>query len=224
MALKTFYNLSNDRRKEIISISMEEFSNKNYEKASLSNIIQNLGLAKGSFYRYFPNKKSLYLYLLDNAMSFRLNQEKNVLDGSVSDFFDMMVENFAARIRFDISFPVYSAFIYNVLQERNSEELGNIQMLLRSKIMSVTIPLMKKEQYLSQLRKDIDIELLAFSVVQLHLGIYEYLQWKYNVDTRKYSQPKGATLALDENEVLNIAKSFVSILKSGISLKPQIDD
>ena len=217
MASQTFYNLTAERRKKIIQVALMEFAAREYENASLSSIIQKLGLAKGSFYRYFENKKSLYLYLLDHAMAFRLSREKNILDGSNPDFFDMMIRNFAARIQFDIEYPLYSAFIYNVMQEKNSLELGNIQLQIRSRIIDLIIPLMEKEHYRATLRKDISSEILAFTVMQVHLGIYDYLQWKYNIDFLGKSMLAESVPGIQQEEIMDIARSFVAILKSGIT-------
>jgi len=139
MSLQTFKNLPIERQKEIIELSLKEFAFKEYESASLSAIIKNLNLAKGSFYRYFKNKKSLYLYLLNYVIEFRLQNEKNILDGSIVNFFDMMVENFAAKIRFDIEYPLFGAFLHNVMQEKNSEELGDIQAEIKNKILKMHI-------------------------------------------------------------------------------------
>jgi AcrR family transcriptional regulator len=217
MASQTFYNLKSERRKEIIQVSLEEFAVREYDNASLSSIITKLGLAKGSFYRYFENKKSLYLYLLDHAMAFRLNKEKNILDGSIPDFFDMMISNFAARIQFDIDYPIYSAFLYNVMQEKNSPELGNIQLQVRSRILELIIPLMEKESYRKALRTDISADILAFTVMQVHLGIYDYLQWKYGLNIHGSQGITQPDYGISQTEIMEIARSFVTILKSGLT-------
>lgn len=51
MPLKTFENLPPERKKEIINAGLEEFSLHDFRSASLSKIIEKLGIAKGSFYR-----------------------------------------------------------------------------------------------------------------------------------------------------------------------------
>jgi TetR/AcrR family transcriptional regulator len=76
VALKTFNNLTLKRREEIITACLEEFPLHEYETASLSNIVNMLGLAKGSFYRYFENKQSLYFFLLDDCTAARLRHDQ----------------------------------------------------------------------------------------------------------------------------------------------------
>ncbi len=53
MPLQTFYNLDKSRKSEILKVSYEEFAFTNYHKASVSNIVKNLGIAKGKFLPLF---------------------------------------------------------------------------------------------------------------------------------------------------------------------------
>ena len=53
-------NLTEERKKEIIDTCLREFALHDYNEVSLSKIIAELGLAKGSFYRYFETKRDLY--------------------------------------------------------------------------------------------------------------------------------------------------------------------
>lgn len=213
MSLQTFKNLPIERQKEIIEFSLKEFAYKEYESASLSAIIKSLNLAKGSFYRYFENKKSLYLYLLNYVIEFRLQNEKNILNGSIADFFDMMVENFAAKIRFDVEYPLYGAFLHNVMQEKNSKELGDIQADIKNKILKMTLSVMEQPAYNNVFRKDIPKDIMVYSIVQMQLGVYEFIGWKYGINYKE-NLKKGQKISNDE--ILKIAKSFIEVLKKGL--------
>jgi len=60
MQKTTFGNLSPGKKAEIIIACLEEFILTYYKNASVSRIVHNLGIAKGSFYRYFESKKEVY--------------------------------------------------------------------------------------------------------------------------------------------------------------------
>jgi len=62
---QTFFNLTPQRQREVLEVSMREFAQKGYEKASINQIIKELDLAKGSFYNYIHSKEKLYLYIFD---------------------------------------------------------------------------------------------------------------------------------------------------------------
>jgi len=221
MSLQTFKNLPIERQKEIIELSLKEFAFKEYESASLSAIIKNLNLAKGSFYRYFKNKKSLYLYLLNYVIEFRLQNEKNILDGSIVNFFDMMVENFAAKIRFDIEYPLFGAFLHNVMQEKNSEELGDIQAEIKNKILKMILFLMEKSGYKNTFRTDIPKDIIAYSIMQIQLGIYEFISWKYGVNFKEQFEKGQKISKLSNDDILTVAKAFINVLKKGLEKKAE---
>jgi TetR/AcrR family transcriptional regulator len=64
MPTQTFFNLPEEKRKQITQIAVEEFANHNYDRVSISRIVARAGIAKGSFYQYFSGKEDLYGHLL----------------------------------------------------------------------------------------------------------------------------------------------------------------
>lgn len=67
MPKATFFNLPEEKRQLIIDLAIEEFAENDYESASISKIVAQAGIAKGSFYQYFEDKSDLYKYLLDEG-------------------------------------------------------------------------------------------------------------------------------------------------------------
>jgi len=64
MPTSTFHNLSNEKKKRIIAGAMKEFKSKSLNEASISNIVKNSSISRGSFYQYFEDKNDLYLFLI----------------------------------------------------------------------------------------------------------------------------------------------------------------
>jgi AcrR family transcriptional regulator len=64
MPKETFFNLPAEKRQRIIDLALAEFAQNDYDTASISRIVAQAGIAKGSFYQYFENKADLYNYLL----------------------------------------------------------------------------------------------------------------------------------------------------------------
>lgn len=67
MPRQTLFNLPEEKRQAVIQAAIEEFADHDYASASVSRIVARAGIAKGSLYQYFEDKKELYLYLLDLA-------------------------------------------------------------------------------------------------------------------------------------------------------------
>ena len=53
-----------DRREEIIQAGIEIFAAKGYYNTHISEIVESVGIAKGTFYLYFNSKKDLFISLI----------------------------------------------------------------------------------------------------------------------------------------------------------------
>jgi len=219
VALKTFNNLPQERQQDIIGVCLEEFAFNDYQSASLSTIIKKLDLAKGSFYRYFESKQSLYFYLLDYAVQQRLANDKGFIKQPLEDFFDLIILHFRAKVHFDKTQGVVSAFLYNVLREKNTEELGNIQAIRKQKALDIMYQLVDQYVENGQLRNDIDRKILAWHVLQTQLSIFEFMELHYQQDFRQNIQNNKQLYNLPEDELVAIAQQFVEIQKNGFKNK-----
>jgi AcrR family transcriptional regulator len=216
IALSTFTNLPPDRQQAVVMASAEEFALKDYESASLSEIIKRIGIAKGSFYRYFDSKLSLYRYVLNYALQLRLQEEGKVLNTPVEDFFEALVQNFQEKLAFDLKYPLFSALSYKVLQEQH-EEVRPTQQELKRQIFEVLKGMLKEQQRRGLVRKDLDLDLMAHSIFQLQSGMYDYLADRFQIDIRANIRAHKPIVALSDKEVLSVAREMASLLRSGIA-------
>jgi len=67
MPKPTFFNLPEEKRQKLIDCALDEFAGRDYDSASISQIVARAGIAKGSLYQYFSDKRELYGYLLELA-------------------------------------------------------------------------------------------------------------------------------------------------------------
>lgn len=65
MPQQTFFNLPEEKRRQILQVAIDEFAENDYDNVSVSRIVARAGIAKGSFYQYFTDKEDLYAYLLE---------------------------------------------------------------------------------------------------------------------------------------------------------------
>ena len=219
MPLQTFLNLNEKRKNEILEASYEEFALNSYSTASLSGIIKRLGLAKGSFYRYFRSKRELYLYLLQHSTAKRLNNVRDMLESEDKTLYEKLIENFAMRIKFDLQYPVISGFLYNVLLERNNEEIGNVEKMIKNEIDLLIKSLLKIHIRKGEIRKEIDVDLLSFTIMQVQTGIFEYIEKKYNINFKQNIREKKPVFSIPENEIMKIVIAFSSLLEQGFLCK-----
>jgi len=219
VALKTFQNLTQDKKDAVVRESLREFALHGYEIASLSNVITRLGLAKGSFYRYFESKKALYLFLLESCTALRLQFDNDHIDSSVRELSGLLMEHFAAKIKFDKQFPLHSAFLYTVLLEKNNDELKDFHLENKEKILQVTRQVIAGLQRKNAIRANIDANMLSFMLFEMQVMILGYAQMKYRIDFRENIRAEIPLYSIPDKEMLSIAKKFVDMLCNGVTLK-----
>ena len=65
MPKETFYNLNEEKKEKIEKAIINEFSRNSFEKASISNIIEEAKIPRGSFYQYFDDKEDAVKYIIE---------------------------------------------------------------------------------------------------------------------------------------------------------------
>lgn len=117
MPKSTFFNLDPKRRQMVIDASIAEFAKHPYEQASLTRIVEDCGIAKGSMYQYFEGKLDLYLYIVDLAYS-----KKRVYVGDAfnieGDIFAILEEYYRKSALFAQEFPLLHQVANNFWDSR----------------------------------------------------------------------------------------------------------
>jgi TetR/AcrR family transcriptional regulator len=112
-AKQTFFNLSEEKRRRIVEAATREFSEKGYARASINSIVGALGIAKGSIYQYFPDKKGLFLYTFEFAVrTVRATLKRVKAESAEADFFERVRRSLLAGFGFIRKHPrIYGAYL-----------------------------------------------------------------------------------------------------------------
>ena len=101
MPKTTFLNLEDKKRSTIEQAATREFAAYGFYGARLNRIVENAGIAKGSFYQYFEDLGDLYLHLLEQLIDQKLAVIQDTLAQQVeADFFTQYRLIFVASVRF----------------------------------------------------------------------------------------------------------------------------
>lgn len=105
MVKQGFLNLSKEEQEIVLEAALDEFSEKDYDAASLNHIISKAGISKGSMYHYFTNKEDLYLHMIELATEKKTLFLKSALTEigkpiDEMDFFDNLEFQLKASIDF----------------------------------------------------------------------------------------------------------------------------
>ncbi|MCL2056951.1 MAG: TetR/AcrR family transcriptional regulator [Oscillospiraceae bacterium] len=71
MPKQTFFNLTEEKREHILDVAIREFAERGYSAASISHMVAEAHIAKGSFYQYFEDKDDLYIYIIHTKIAQR---------------------------------------------------------------------------------------------------------------------------------------------------------
>jgi AcrR family transcriptional regulator len=83
-----------ERRQEIIAAARELFQTKEYDKATMRDVMEMLGIAKGTIYHYFRSKEALLEAVVENIVEENIAHLQAQLDestGSALDRFRVLV-------------------------------------------------------------------------------------------------------------------------------------
>ncbi len=118
------------RKLEIIQTAGRLFSQNGYNKTSIDQIIQTMGVAKGTFYYYFRSKKEVLEAIVDNTLEQIVEQSEQIANNTSMDALTKMrlllsgghvgEENTAQIVE-----------ILHLPENRELHEISNVQTVLR---------------------------------------------------------------------------------------------
>lgn len=203
MPKETFFNLPAEKQDLICDVAIEEFALHPYEQVSVNRIVARAGIAKGSFYQYFENKRDLYLHLLQRIGEAKLDYLAPVTRNSQQqDFFTLLRDLYAAGIQFGIENPRYMEIskklmkskgtpIYTEVMEANTFAASEFfETLLRTAISN------------GEVRLDIDVPMFAYLIASMNTLVMEY-----------YVEHVARVY---DDQLLATVDQFIDFLKNGI--------
>ncbi|NLJ79558.1 MAG: TetR/AcrR family transcriptional regulator [Firmicutes bacterium] len=117
MPKATFFNLDPEKREAVLQAAWEEFARHPFEQASLSRIVQDSRIAKGSMYQYFEDKLDLYLYMVELAYEQKRSYLKKAF-ALKADMFTILEEYYHQSYLFARDFPFMHRVINNFWDSR----------------------------------------------------------------------------------------------------------
>ena len=98
MPKQTFIKLPIDKRETLIRAAIKEFSRAPLFEASISNIVKEAGIPRGSFYQYFEDKEDLYYFLLDEYSQRLRGRFISILKKQNGDLMETFIEAFGMML------------------------------------------------------------------------------------------------------------------------------
>jgi len=219
MPKQTFFNLPEEKRNKIINLSLLEFAQHSYRTASLSRIVEKAGIAKGSMYQYFKNKKGLYLYLIDFTTNRKLSYLDRHLDSSIEDFYILYKQMVFLTVKYDLGNIGKSLFTYNALNNRSDKEMREIAMEMKEKKRDFLKKYVITARERGQIRKDVDVDLITCTINQISMNLGIYMGIKFNFNYINLIEKGILKLPISDKKLELMVDELIEIFKHGFEPK-----
>jgi TetR/AcrR family transcriptional regulator len=158
-----FKNLDDEKRQRILDIAVDEFARHGFRQASVNQMVQRLGIAKGSIFQYFGSKEGLFRLIFDYAVDLvRHSLRKVKQETADTDFFERIRQSLLMGIRFIQRHPkVYQIYLKMIFQEEfplRTEFLQQVHLFSAEYLR----PLVQEGIARGDLRPDLDIDMTVF--------------------------------------------------------------
>ncbi|MFK7799190.1 MAG: TetR/AcrR family transcriptional regulator [Aureispira sp.] len=190
MPSATFEKLATSKKEAFITAFLEEFASKSYKEASISTVVKQLGIAKGSVYQYFENKMDLFLYLKQYAEQQKGQYIRQVSRADCADFWMYLRLLYEQGIAFDAAHPLETRFLYN-LQQQNTPLLQPMIAAWEEQGVVIYTQMIQHEVEQGHFRKDVTPVAMAQFILAVSNGISKRL---LNQLKAHEQQPNGGLL------------------------------
>jgi AcrR family transcriptional regulator len=211
---ETFFNLNEEKQEKVIRAAINEFLNKGFEKGNIGEIARNAGVAKGSMYQYFEDKKELFLYTVEWSIRLLVQKYgKGIMSNSNGiDVFDFYYKNARDMWMQMAEEREVIIFIQDVFLGKYSNLIGESMdyMMKASEEMMLDQIRIGKEN--GSIRKDIEDKILSLFMTGVSFKIKEYMMNK--------ARSAGVDM-IDEafEEVESDVKAMIELLKNGMGTR-----
>jgi AcrR family transcriptional regulator len=209
---ETFYNLPDDKRKTIEKTAIKEFAKYGYDKASITRIVENCSIAKGSFYQYFDDRKDLYFYLVTRVAEKKAEVLAPVMERSSEyDFFELIRELFLEGLRFAANNPEINMMGDWLFKNREHPIYKEMVGVGQENARNVYSGLLKTAMVKGEIRDDIDIDFISHTISTLSVSSIEYyFQTK---------EGKKARVRKFDRKMIDAIDLLIDFLKHGIGTR-----
>lgn len=175
MPKETFFNLPEEKRIAIFQEAIAEFAAHPFNQASINRIVARSGIAKGSFYQYFADKKDLFLYLMQLAGEKKLEYLAPIMQNTDrQDFFSLLRALYVAGIRFAREHPEFAEISKRFIESKGTP--------LYEEVIASNMPtayeffetLLQQAIKRGEVRADVNVEMFAYLIASLNTLVLEY--------------------------------------------------
>ncbi|MFL0194053.1 TetR/AcrR family transcriptional regulator [Clostridium sp. WILCCON 0269] len=212
MPKNTFFNLNEEKQESVMRAAIDEFLKYGFEKGNIGNIAKNAGIAKGSIYQYFKNKKELFLYSVNWSVDLLLKKYNRYImpkDTNIFDYFYESSKEILIQFREEKDIVI---FIQDVFLGKYSSMTDESITAMMDIMDDYVLKLIQEGKNNGSIRKDIDDSILSLFLTGASMKIKESML--------KKARNKGTDIIYEDFETYeNDIKAMMELLKNGMGVK-----
>ena len=212
MPTVTWARLDGSRRRAVLAAAEEEFAAHGFSGGSLNVIARRAGVAKGSLFQYFADKRDLYAYVTDQAsqrVRAYMETQIDALDPR-RPFFDFLTDLLDAWVAYFADNPRERALHAAASFEVETDARVSVRAVVHRHYLDVLRPLVRDAQNRGDLRADADTATLLSLLLMIlpHLALAPYVRGLDPLLGMDELSPEQPTLAV---------RRFVAVLSAAFS-------
>ena len=180
MPTVTWARVDPARRAAVVEAAEAEFGAHGFSRGSLNVIARRAGVAKGSLFQYFADKRDLYAFIADVASQrVRSYMEDRIRELDPSrPFFDFLTDWLDVWVAYFADHPRERALHAAATLEVDTEARVSVQNVIHRHYLEVLRPLVRDARIRGDLRADSDTDALLSLLMMIfpHLALAPYLR------------------------------------------------
>ncbi|HBM81321.1 MAG: TetR/AcrR family transcriptional regulator [Clostridiales bacterium] len=209
----TFFNLDVRKQEKVVRSAISEFVKNGFEKGNMESIAKTAGVAKGSMYQYFDNKKELFLYSVQWAAELIVKKYENFLardsDVNIFDYFYNNINDILFWLKDEREIIIFFEDIY-------VGKYANLTGESVQSIMNITdgyvIRLIHEGKEKGYIRNDIDDETLC---IFLTAASFRFKQYIMNNERKKGKDILDKDMKSTEKGI----RTLIELMKNGMAAR-----
>jgi len=192
----------NERQNEILDTAQRLFAKKGYEKCTVNDILNKIGIAKGTFYHYFKSKEEVLDGIIDRAA-------KQVLERAQAAAQDPSLSSQEKLLRIFLALRMNDEKDTGMIEEMHRPENALMHQKSLTSIVTLTVPVLagviEEGNQRGDFRCDYPEEymqiFMASAVTLLDDGIFELSPEKQQSTFRALIAMLGKMLGIDDSRI-----------------------
>ena len=218
MPKKAFFSLPGPKQDVFFDTALRHFSRTPYQQASLSSLLRELEIPKGTFYLYFHHKLDLYTYLIDTVLGMRTVYIKSRLVREPTDFFHVFESLLRLETTFRLEHPVFNHLLSLALDSRFSPLPSEQLRQLEQERIQLFHGMLVRDQLRGKIVPEADAAMVTFLSGVLLEEFYHLVRQRMHQQKRASSEALPVSYA---EMTAQCSRRMMTLIRRALSAKTQ---